>query len=439
MNIDFKDLERQIAERGKIRLLENGLALISEHVPGSGLVRGRMTLCVGAAYEAPEDHGIMHFLEHMRFGESRRYPVRDERMLLSAVIGLKIDANTAPFNITYPVSGGNDSGYMLQGNFLQGLRIVTDMVFFPSLTEESRRRELAVVQQELQSHERLIATDPFHDNSRAVEQRMYGSNPAFWKRSSFGSAASIERFTVEQLRAYHERFFVGNNTLVEIVGDLNGTANVASELEDVLREVPSGRTAEPLVVYPERPYEGREALFLPSPTPSHANVEIYFQVLPAHSPENPTMMLLSYILGNGPNSLLFRDFREMKGLDYSVKSTFDGHAKTGFLKITYSVASERLDESLGVVDASIAKLQQGAFNDALVDAFKAAHLPSLLARLQTPGWVKDELTERYHVARFGKESTYLQRLRTALNLTKQDVVKTANEALGEDRLIVVVK
>ncbi|MBS1266930.1 MAG: hypothetical protein MAG795_00899 [Candidatus Woesearchaeota archaeon] len=437
MAIDFKNLEQEIRQRGKVQTLENGLTLVSEDVPASGLVTGQIVIYTGSGYEKQEDHGVMHFLEHMSFGGSGLYPDRNSRNLQSGIIGLNINAQTGPFSVMYPVSGANDSQYMLQQNFQQAFRIVSDMVFFPNIDEASLQREMSVVQRERIEHAQREESNPFHEVSKTVQERVFGNNPILAK-NSLGSEESIARITVQTLRDYHSNFFVANNTLVGMVGDLNGTVSLEGAIGEALTEIPSGERTAPLEIVPEKPYQGREKLDLQSPVPGNANVDIYFQIPPSHSPESHAMTLLSYILGGSPNSLLFQDIRENRGLVYSIVSGIDGHAQTGFLRIQYSVAPDHLDDSLQAVDENIQRLKNGQFNEVLVDAFKAGYLPKVLASLQNPGWIQSELMDRQYVERFGYESTGLQRLESALNLGKQDIVNAANKYLGEDRLTVVV-
>lgn len=84
-------------------------------------------------------------------------------------------------------------------------------------------------------------------------------------------------------------------------------------------------------------------------------------------------------------------------------------------------------------------MKKGDFDDRLVDAFRAAYLPNVLSSLQNPGWIYAELLERYDMQRFENESTSLQRLPLAFDVSKTDVVDVANKYLGENRLTVVVK
>jgi len=434
MALDFSNLEERIKESGKIQTLDNGVTFISENVPSSGLVSGQIIISAGSAYEKSQDHGIMHFLEHMSFGGSRLYSDRNERNLKSGLIGLDINAQTGPFTVNYPVRGANNSSYLLQQNFSEAFQIVSDMVFFPNIDEESLQREKKVIQRErIESEQR--------ENSpveKSVRERNWGNNIHLFN-GNLGTEDSITRIDTQTLRNYHSRFFVGNNTIVGVVGDLNSGSDLEGVVRENLSEIPSGQKVAPVEILPEKPYNGREVLDFNSYNLKSCDVNLYFQIPPTHSYESNSLALLNYVLGGSFNSLLFQDVREKKGLVYSIGSGIEGHAKTGFLRINYNVAPEYLSYSLQAVDDNLKKLREGSFSETLVDSYKAAYLPKVLFGLQNPGWIFSELFDRYDSERFGFESTGLQRLPLAFDLTKQDVVDVANKYLGEDRLTVVVR
>ncbi len=435
MTINIKDLEKQVEERGRLQTLDNGITVISENVPGSGLVTGEILLHVGFCNEQAEDQGIMHFLEHMSFGESRLSEDRITGKMQAGMIGLDINASTGPQSITYPIKGANSLGYILQDNFVEAFKIVSDKAFYPQITEESRLKERPIIQRERIERKEKEEANPYHKISREIDAKVYGNNQHL-RKEGLGTEESIDRITIKKLRHYHSKYFVGNNTIVSVVGDLS---NLEEDVIRMLKKIPAGEKTEPLKLEAEEPYVGRERLEFKLPVQGSTDVSIYFQT-PGHgSPDSYAIHMLSHILGGSINSLLFQDIREQKGLVYSINSGVDGHRKTGLLKIRYAVDPKDLDDSLQAVDDNIKKLKNGEFNPLLVDVFKAAYLPNVLSRLQVPGWICTELTDRNDREKFGFEFTGLQKLEASLNLTSKDIVEAANKYLGENRLTIVIQ
>jgi predicted Zn-dependent peptidase len=55
--------------------LENGLAIVGEHVPSARSLAMGFFVKTGARDETPEVNGVSHFLEHMMFkGTKKRTP-----------------------------------------------------------------------------------------------------------------------------------------------------------------------------------------------------------------------------------------------------------------------------------------------------------------------------------------------------------------------------
>ncbi len=433
MNIDYNDLEEQIKMRGKVVTLGNGLTLITENVPGSQLASGRVSINVGSSYEDSNDKGVMHLLEHMSFGSSRRFSNRDQRNMEASLLGMDIKANTGPFCVRYPILG--HSGYLLQDNFLEALKIVLDIAFFPCLTEEDKIREVPVVLREIDESQQTQNEAPLNSVARMIKKKIYENNLCVFDET-LGTESSVRGLTLDLLKKYHSRFFVGKNALVEVVGNLEN--GLESTIHSILEEIPSGECAKLIEFVPESKFCGREFMRLPYSLNGNKIVQIFFQTDTMDLLNIQNLGFLSYILGVAPMGLLFRDLREKKGLVYSVSCDSEGHNKVGYLKIDYTVAEEKLDSSLSVIDENLRNLKLGNFDERLIDAYKANFLPKVLASLQKPGWIYEELIDRFGMERFGYQSTPLQRMKLIFEMEKRKVVEAANRIFGEDRLIVVV-
>src|SRR2546421_11864849 len=66
--------------------LQNGLRLLTTHMPGMRSASIGFFFTVGSRYEADPIGGISHFIEHMLFKGSRHYPT--PRLLSQAIAGV---------------------------------------------------------------------------------------------------------------------------------------------------------------------------------------------------------------------------------------------------------------------------------------------------------------------------------------------------------------
>lgn len=438
MDIDFGELEKKIEKFGEIKVLDNGLVLVSENTPGTGLVLGSVEIVHGRGIEQPQDYGAMHFLEHLLFGESQKQSNRRERFFESGLLGLEVNAGTSFENIIFPVQGSNSSRYLLESNFVKSLDLVCDMIFFPQINYSSLNRERAIVLREIEESEFKNSLNLLHKELKKVNEKIYSNNLSLLT-NNLGTVETVTNLSMDTIKKYHSDFFVSNNVFVRLQGDLNGVSSVKNNVIASLEKLPVGFSKEKIEVVEEKPFEGTEFLTFDSLKQDYSSVDIFYQTPPSHSAKNPALQLFSYILCSMPVGVFYEQLRDEKGFSYSLGYSLEGHSKTGILKLSYDVHSNNIEESLALFDECVDKVKRGDFDDRLIDTFKNSMLPGVLHNMQQPGWVANELKDRYNKNNSRQETTGLEQLKILLDLTKEDIVDFANTYFNKDRLIVLYK
>ena len=77
-----------------IKTLKNGLTLITVNMPHLDSVTTLVAVGAGSRYETKKINGISHFLEHMFFKGSRKYPTAEKIATLVDSIGAINNAAT---------------------------------------------------------------------------------------------------------------------------------------------------------------------------------------------------------------------------------------------------------------------------------------------------------------------------------------------------------
>ena len=190
--------------------LENGLQVLINPRPGFtktlayfatgyGSVHNRFILD-GQTHSVPA--GIAHFLEHKLF----ELPDTDVTARLSA-LGAHVNAFTSYDMTAYYV--------LCTGHFYESLRLLLEFVSTPYFPEESVKRELGIIDQEIGMH----ADSP---DSRVFEnlmQAMYQKFPI--RQPILGTSDSIRDITPENLTLCHRAFYDPSNMVLSIVGDVD--------------------------------------------------------------------------------------------------------------------------------------------------------------------------------------------------------------------------
>ncbi len=433
--INFNKLEKEIKERGEVIHLDNGATLIFEHVPNFGLNWGNYTIFAGAFHEKEENSGIMHFLEHMTFGDSKNGK-EQEIQTRENILGLQKQGLTGQYNTVFPIAGNNASNYLLSTNFGDAFDIVTERVFNPLFTEDNFKRELEVVKKEFNDFQYQKNINPYNDISKQINKKLFSANPKIL-RDIIGTKKSLENITIEKLREHHSKFYTGNNVLFNAIGDFSNT-NLKKKIISQIEKIPQGKKIPSLKFKEQDLYLSREQYSIDFNLGSDDLVEIYFKIPNADSLDSVPVPSIRRILTGGLNGLLYDELRYKNNLLYSINAESIEGPKTHYLRVRYTIPSDKLEKSIELVTKGIDRLKKGAFEDSLFDACKASQLPQILNNLQQPGWINGTLTERYNGERFGRETTSLEQIQTSMNLTKKDVVDFANKYLNE-RYVAIVK
>lgn len=145
--------------------------------------------------------GIAHFLEHKMF----ELPDRDVSAQFAAM-GANVNAFTSYDMTAYYFS--------CTENFRENLRLLLEFVSTPYFTEESVKREIGIIDQEIgmnaDSPERVFEN---------LMQAMYGRHPI--RVPILGSRESIREITPQLLNQCHRAFYTPANMILCVVGDVD--------------------------------------------------------------------------------------------------------------------------------------------------------------------------------------------------------------------------
>jgi zinc protease len=223
-----------------------------------------------------------------------------------------------------------------------------------------RERDRTIVA--IRSSEQSPSTVAEHAWYRSV----YGSHP-YAERPS-GTEDTLRAIQLEQLRAFHKRYYVARNAVIAIVGDLDRKA--AEKLADNLAaQLPEGKRAEPLPV-PEPLREAKEKrIFHPS-----AQTHVYMGApgMRRGDPDYFALYVGNHVLGgSGLVSRLSEEIREKRGLSYSVYSYFSPMEQNGPYLLSLQTRNDQVDEALAVMRNTLKKyVEEGPTEKELVASKK---------------------------------------------------------------------
>jgi zinc protease len=196
--------------------------------------------------------------------------------------------------------------------------VMREASFPADALEELRRQALAGIEARRKEPEVLV------DDAINRHGNPYPRGDVRHARTFDERIADVKSVTVEQLKAFHSRFYGTSHAQFAASGDIDATA-VRQALERAFGEWRSGmpftRIPNPLIEVPPTRFMIR------TPDKQNASMQVR-QALPVteNDADYPLLMLANRLLGQGGNSRLWLRIRETEGLSYDVRTGIDWNA-----------------------------------------------------------------------------------------------------------------
>ena len=335
--------------------LDNGLEVLLCPDPSQSALAVTITYHVGAAHEAPPEHGLALLTAYMFYAGTERHP--DVRAALEER-GALFDSTPAmdhtQYRTTLPASAENLSF---------AVSLEADRMVNADFTPAKLATELAVLRD-------LIATresDPLYSLRTRMRSAAYTSHP--YGRPVLGTPDELEQYTPKKLQAFYRKHYRPDNATLVIAGDFDSSA----ALETVTREFgviprPEPRTPAPKIVEPAQDEERHVTVRRPGDT---ALVATTYHIPAAAHPDFAALELLRCILGNEPAGRLHRALIE-PGLCTRLECTARAWEQPGLFEIfAFAPPEQPLAQVRTTIDNVLDKLAREGVTDEEVERARA--------------------------------------------------------------------
>jgi zinc protease len=193
--------------------MPNGLRYAVRHnaVP-PGQVSIRIRIDAGSLYEKDSERGFAHLIEHLTFRQSK-YLGNNEAIptwqRLGASFGTDTNAQTTPTQTVYKL----DLPDVSRANLEESMKLLSGMIEEPTLSKANLDTEVPIV-----LAERRERTGADMRVEEATRETMFAGQ-LLAERSPIGTVKALEAATPEAVRAFHDRWYRPENTVVVIAGD----------------------------------------------------------------------------------------------------------------------------------------------------------------------------------------------------------------------------
>ena len=401
--------------------LPNGIAVLTEHMPGLRSVAAGIWVRRGSRHETAELNGICHFIEHAVFKGTRNRSARDIAVETDR-LGGNLDAYT-----THEMTGFATK--VADTALSQAIDLLADLVAHPRFEQEDLEREQKVILEEM----KMVEDTPDELLGELFNAAYFPNHPL--GRPIEGTRETVATFDHKVTVAFHAREFSYSNFVVAAAGNVNHD-RLVELVATAFDGCESGAGVRPLAVEPGRPRPAAPILIEQKSELEQAHLVLATPWPHAMAQDRYAASLLSSIIGGGTSSRLWQKIREERGLAYSVFSGLSAYRDAGNMTIYAGCAADAVEEVIDLCVEELRGMKRAPVPEAELRRAKDHLKGSLMLSLENTASRMSHLArqEIYFDRHFGLDETL-----TGVELvTETDVQRVAHDLFSNGSLAATV-
>ncbi len=268
----------------RVEWLPNGMRVLTRELHHAPVACVMVWYGVGSRNEEPGRTGLSHFLEHMMFKGTRRFPYGVLEEGVKRRGGMWNAFTSYDFTAYYEVLPSRHLEFGLE---VEADRMV-NMTFDPDLTV----RERGIIVSEREGRE----NSPHFWLFEAFMHEAYREFP--YRHQVLGYKEDIRATTAEALTEHYRRYYRPNNATLVVAGDFE-TERLLELAHKHFGHLPRGEEVPPLSLRePEQNEERRVTVRRPGPNPY---VMVGYKIPGAAHEDHPALTVLATVLAGGPS------------------------------------------------------------------------------------------------------------------------------------------
>jgi zinc protease len=318
---------------------------------------------------------------------------------------------------------------VLEKHFDVGLDLLSDIILNPTFTDDEierlRKQTLAGIKQQ--------KDDPDAVADEKFREFLFGDHP--YGRPSEGTETSVAALTREDIVNFHRSYYVANNAILAVVGDVTPEAALAK----VKERFSAWEGAEVrLPAYSEPPpIEGYQILLVDKPDLTQTYIKVGHLGIKRDNPDYFAVKVMNYILGGGGfSSRMMDEIRSQRGLTYGIGCDFDYNKLKGAYTVSTFTQNDSTAAAIRAVIEQIEKFRAGGVTDKELKDTKSFYTGYFPLQLETPSQIASQIL---NVELHNLGDDYLTDYRKNINaVTKEDIQRAAQKYLDPKNLKLVV-
>lgn len=314
----------------EIRVLSNGIRVISEYIPYLKSVSIGVWVGNGSCNENEEENGISHYIEHMLFKGTSGRSAMDITLEMDSVGG-RLNAFTAREYTCYYTK-------TLDAHAPLAIDILSDMIYNSTLKKEDMDLERKVIFEEID----MCADEPDEIVHDLIMEAAYGNSGM--GRTILGTKETLSAIDRNVMERYLKSHYTSKNTVIAMSGHFD------ESIFDLLEEY-FGKRELSNEKLPELIPEYRSATLIKHKESEQVQLVAGFKGIDSLDERVYSLLVFNNIFGEGMSSRLFQNIREKRGLVYSIYAYHSAYKNTGM----FNIAAGMNPANVNVVSELISK------------------------------------------------------------------------------------
>ena len=316
---DFSVLGYRLLDTKRIDMVQ-GTAFILEHIKSGAIIQyvanddKNLSFCVTVSTPPEQNNGANHILEHMTLASTKKYPGKEVfNGISNTTLNTFMNATTYTSYIQFPFSSPDERQFTKLADYY------LSAVFEPDLDNMIFKREGWRYELDKESSPLKINGIVYNEMkgansnilralSASVRETLFPDT--LIKNDSGGKTETIPSLSVDQLKAYHDKYFVPSNSIISVYGNLD----IKSFLSFLDSEwLANYEKSIPLVeIAPQKPFDKSKSVYRNFPvtagtkTAKTSVIAKGYAISGIEEKDIPALLLAINILNNQNSPLLQR-------------------------------------------------------------------------------------------------------------------------------------
>lgn len=349
--------------------LSNGLNIILQPMSSFSSVAVYVAVGAGPRYETKETAGLAHFLEHMLFEGTKKFPTPKDLAQYLESVGGKNSAWTDKEYVSYYVK-------VPKQHLKIAFNYLSEILFNSLLDENAIKKEKGIVMEELSRGK----DNPEVDIWDLWLEWVWGKDQSLG-RSTLGDQTTIQNITKWKLQNYMNKFYHPSNMAIAVVGNFSpkSVQKLAFEYfgKDQTKSLANFKKLRFI------PKKNHTKIIKADIEQAQLLLGFVTGISYYHKDRFP-MRVIASILSGGVSSRLFHKLIYDLGIAYSAWAQMWTFADTGLFYASGGFSPQNLEKAIKTILEELDKLKKDKITDEELKEAKEKDKANLYFSLETP-------------------------------------------------------